>query len=158
MFEAFAGACERLGLKPRRYFRKKEGGYEVSVYSVKLGRWLKSLTYERVKELLADEEAKKAFVRGYFDSDGCATMSAIEECRNNIMFGDPDPSLLTLVAKVCSDLGIETSVYGPYRKNGKTDMHTLYVHARSKRRFSEIIGSSLARKREALEKIARFYS
>lgn len=32
------------------------------------------------------------------------------------------------------------------------------LHARSKRRFSELIGSSLARKREILEKVARFYS
>lgn len=156
--EAFAEACEGLGFKPKKYFREKERIYEVCVYSIEFGRWLKSLSYERVKELLADEEAKKAFVRGYFDSDGCATISPTEECRNNIMFGDPDPSLFRLVAKICSDLGIETSIYGPYRENGETDMYVLYVHARSRRRFSELIGSSLARKREALEKIARFYS
>jgi len=156
--EAFAEACESLGFKPRRYFREKEEVYEVSVYSIEFGRWLKSLSYERVGGLLTDEEAKKAFVRGYFDSDGCAIINPVKKCRNSIKFGDPNPSLLELVARICSNLGIETSFYGPYRGNGKRSMYELYVHARSRRRFSEIIGSSLGRKREALEKIARFYS
>lgn len=156
--EAFAGACESLGFKPRKYFKERERAYEVCIYSIEFGRWFKYLTYEGVKELLVDDEAKKAFVRGYFDSDGCATISSIGECKNSIKFGDPNLSLLRLVAEVCSDLGIETSAYGPYSKNGKKDMYTLYVHAQSRRRFSELIGSNLARKRKALEKIARFYS
>lgn len=160
--EAFAKACENLGFKPRKYFKEEEKSYEVCVYSIEFGRWLKSLSYEKVEELLADKETKKAFVEGYFDSDGCATINSAEECRNNIMFGDPNLPLLRLVAKVCSDLEIETSIYGPYKNSGsfseKKDMYTLYVHAQSKRRFAELVGSSLARKREVLEKIARFYS
>jgi len=62
---------------------------------------------------------------------------------------------------VCSNLDIKTSIYGPYhnkRRNGEKDMYVLYVHTQSRRRFAELVGSSLARKREALEKIARFYS
>ena len=156
--EAFAEACENLGFKPRRYFKENERSYEVCTYSIEFGRWLKSLSYEEVKELLADEEAKKAFVKGYFDSDGYATINSIEECRNNIMFGDPNLSLLRLVAEVCSDLSIETSIYGPYPNENGTNMYALYVRAQSKHRFVELIGSNLARKREVLEKIARFYS
>ena len=168
--EAFAEACERLGFKPKRYFKENEGTYEVCVYSTEFGHWLKSLSYEMVKRLLADEDSKKAFVRGYFDSDGCATVNPAKPCRNAIAFGDPNSSLLWLVAKICFDLGIKTSIYGPYRRSGKRtfprggtyiqkkSMYVLYVHAKSKRRFSELIGSSLTRKREVLERIARFYS
>lgn len=157
--EAFAKACENLGFKPRRYFKENEGDYEVCVYSIELGRWLKSLSYEKIEKLLVDEDAKTAFVRGYFDSDGSASMGLAEPCRNNIMFGDSNLSLLTLVAEVCADLGIKTSpVYGPYPNENGTNMYALHVRARSKRRFAELIGSNLARKREILEKIARFYS
>jgi hypothetical protein len=160
--EAFAGACENLGFKPKKYFKENEKAYEVCVYSIELGCWFKSLGYEKIRELLADEETKKSFIRGYFDSDGCATINPTEQCRNNIAFGDPNLLLLKLVAEFCSDLGIETSIYGPYKNSGsfseKKDMYTLYVHARSRHHFAKIIGSSLARKREVLEKIARFYS
>lgn len=159
--EAFAEACENLGFNPRRYFKENERTYEICTYSIWFGRWLKSLSHGGVNELLTDEEAKKAFVRGYFNSDGYATISSIEECRNNVMFGDPNLSLLRLVTEVCSDLGIKTSIYGPHKNSsgldGKKDMRTLYVHVRSRRRFAELVKSSLARK-QVPEKIARFYS
>jgi intein-encoded DNA endonuclease-like protein len=168
--EAFAKAAENLGFKPRRYFREDEGAYEVCVYSIELGQWFKSLNCDGIKRLLVEEEHKRAFVRGYFDSDGSVTIDFIEKYKNEIRFGDSNLPLLKLMAEVCSSLGIETSIYGPYRRSGertfpngrvyaqKESMYVLYVHARSRHRFAELIGSNLVRKRKVLEEITRFYS
>lgn len=156
--ESFADACERLGFKPRKYFNEIEENYEVCVYSIEFGRWIKSLTFEKIEKLLVNDASRCAFVRGYFDSDGSATIQLYEKCRNGISFGDPNLTLLKFVSKICSVLGIKTSIYGPYGKGAGKEMYTLYVHAKSRRRFFELINSSLARKRDVLEKIARFYS
>lgn len=144
--EAFALAWGNLGFEPKTSM-KNGGYYRVDVNSVELIRWLGSLSYEKIWELFINDETRRAFIRGYFDSDGGVVN------QNEIRFSSLDLPLLKLVAKICSNLGIETTIRGPYREK-----YELYVRAKSKVLFAKLIGSSFARKREALEKIARFYS
>lgn len=144
--EAFASAWRNLGFEPK-ISRRKGGYYRVDINSVELIRWLESLSYEEIEKIFITNESKGAFIRGYFDSDGGVVN------QNNIRFCGLDLPLLKLAAKFCSDLGIETIIRGPYRRK-----YELYVRAKSKTLFAELIGSSLARKREALQKIVGFYS
>jgi intein-encoded DNA endonuclease-like protein len=75
---SFATAAQKLGLTCNIYkpsfipdARHKSQMYRATFYSVKFYQWFKGLTFDSLDKLLSTSEDRCAFIRGFYESEGC---------------------------------------------------------------------------------------
>jgi len=114
---------------------------------------------EKLKTLIEnDTECKAAFLRGFFDSEGCVSKFGA------VIVYNTDLILVEYVKQLLSSLGIETTGPRLYLKSGtafrdlrtrktyksKKDAYELYVTADSLQTFYRLIGFTVRRKQQRL--------
>lgn len=141
-------------------FMIRNGYYRVCGYSKTLYNLLKKpLDLEKLKYYIEyNEETIRAFLRGFFDSEGSV------DKRGYIYIFNTDLKLLLYIKELLTRLGIQTTRPHLSVKKGTTfydkkrkktyyyykDVYKLYIRVNSRRRFAELIGSTIQRKRERL--------
>ncbi len=150
-----------LGRDPPRPMPRKDGSFMVRVYSRALYDMLrKPIDVERIKPFVEhSEECIRSFLRGFFDSEGSVSRGGeILQCANT------DIRLIEYVQRLLHGLGVETTAYVRKEKGtplynrdmGRTyvrkgDVYILYVRARSRLKFYQLIGFTIRRKQQRLE-------
>lgn len=160
--EAFADAVElAFGTRPRVRVR------EVHYWVARLTR--KGVVDEvRRHEPVSDDDASM-WLRGFFDSDGCASLSPNKASpgawnRHVAMF-KANAETIDRASRLLDQLGIENvvTVRPPQRQRNRHGTKAMYrVRVRNSRqnleRFRCLVGSSLARKRDGLRRIVATYT
>ncbi len=150
------------GSKPWIGKDRRNGLYVVEGYSRTLCELLKKpLDIEKLRYYIEyNQETITSFLRAFFDSEGSV------EKNGNIRVYNTDLTILNYVKELLLRLNIE--VTGPHlgvkkgtpiynRKRGKTyyvkkDEYYLYIRLNSRRRFAELIGFTIKRKKKRLIK------
>jgi len=150
--DAFVNALKIIGLKPSTYL---DGEYfRTYAYSTDLYYLVTSGEWRQYID--KDSQAKRGLLRGFFDGDGIALFPSIMNSNTTI---------LEYVRKLLEELEIRTSPPIIYARKGskawiakrnawlerKKDVYVIYIHPDDYRRFRDIIGTSIERKRKLLE-------
>lgn len=106
--DSFFQVVKDLGLHPKIY-RHKDGMYRVRAYSKKLARWVQKIG---LKEFLSGRQAKIAFLRGFYESEGSFS-------RNNhgkyekwmLSISNTDRELLGLARECLLELNLNFASY-----------------------------------------------
>ena len=145
--DAFAGALKNIGLHPTLYIRIRKSGryvghlsYCVKARSIRLYKYLAPLSTVSLNRLLIEPAHKKAFLKGFFDSEGSSS-------RGRVSLVNTDYSLMLYVAKTLLECGIDLKFEGKrnYRPNW-LPIYTIRIPARCRAQFGKTVGSSIARK------------
>jgi len=159
--EEFGNKCadclKNIGLNPHIYWDKsgEKYGYKpqliVSCYSKKLVEWLRSLTLDKLYDLLHSDELKLEFLRGFADAEGAVH---IQFRSLRLSISNTDKELIDFVAKLLDDLGFHYGIHAITPKNKK--WKTLY--AISLTRNDEVckLLEGMAKGKEAFRKQAEF--
>ncbi len=96
------------------------------------------------KLIAAEVKIKSAFLRGFFDSEGCVN------ARGSLSAYNSDYELIKFVETLLNAIGIETtfrSYYGySVDKKIKSLRYMIYVRAKSRQRFKNLVGFNLGRR------------
>jgi len=125
---SFQAAVERLGISTNRFYDRRDDEIELKVHSTSLGRFISRFKEEpnKLTEEIRNQKEKIAFLRGYYESDGCLTYN---KRWPQIYITDGNLALLCVAKNFIRDLGFESSVY-----NRKT-YYTLYLKGKSKEKM-----------------------
>lgn len=123
--ESFRDCLRELGLNSKMHYYEfrgngfREGARQylmVSAGSIKLVRWLRSLSYEGVEKIATgSNESMVAFIRGFYESEGCNyTKNYTKSSRPRswmLSMANTNSELVRLVSKILSRLDFKFSVY-----------------------------------------------
>jgi len=133
---AFSQALSSINLHPNTHFRQDKGQYCTQVCSVVFYRWYQNLSLDDLEKLLANEELIKAFVKGFYESEGtCGTYAGYGSVAK-LEFWNTDKSLLEMVQRLLRKLGFEFTLYGPYKPRKK---HWKSLYCLSTKKRSQVI-------------------
>ncbi|MEN3048615.1 MAG: LAGLIDADG family homing endonuclease [Candidatus Caldarchaeales archaeon] len=133
--------------------------YVVRVSSEVLYEVLKDKNIDRIRRFIEhSEETKAAFLRGFFDSEGCVSDKDVSAINSDV-------TVLKYAQRLLADLGIEST--GPHLKkeagtpieiNGRKygtrkNVYYIYICANSLPIFLEKVGFTVEKKRRKLEGI-----
>lgn len=109
-------ALQGVGLHPHMYLNKnptKHGWkpqWMVKAYSKVLVSWLENLSINKIEELLKTAELKKAFIRGFYDAEGCLHKRKDRPSTISLSISNTKRELIDLAETFFKDLG-----YSPRR-------------------------------------------
>jgi len=148
--EEFMRALEKLGLRPKLYYvvrypsekmfgdpAKAKPRWVVHAESKKFYEFVKSLTIEKLEELVRDYE--QWFVKGFYESEGCVDISP-KEYRIRIV--NTNRKLMELLFKMLHRLGFRATLYQQfYEYNGeKRPIYVVQIYGNDQaKRFFELI-------------------
>jgi len=91
----------------------KNYGFRSIAHSIEVVKFIKNLTFEKFKKLLTNKNLKKAFIRGFYESDGCC-----EKYKNKIRvhFYNTNKELLLFVRDILRDFSFNPTIIGRKRK------------------------------------------
>jgi len=146
-----------------KYHKKpRKPQYTVSVRSNGLGKFINTLTLNDVKRLTNNEDFKKGFLRGFFDSDGCMSLAKVGS-RNTrkadkwlkVSFCNTNKELLELIFEMLKTMGIEIigdKIYEMNMKNrwNKKPLYRLLLRENKEniKSFMQKVGCTIARKKK----------
>ena len=150
--DAFALALKKIGVHPTIYVRTRKSGpyvghlsHGVKARSVRLYQYLAPLSTESLNRLLIEPAHKKAFLKGFFDSEGHAG-------KHSLQFANSDYPLIMLVARLLASLGIYPNhIYGfpsPSQHLNWLPKYQIVLNKEEARMFLQSVGTSIERKRK----------
>lgn len=134
----------------------KTNDYQLDVSSYLLYRFLRRPLHDLKAWIEYDVKCMSAFLRGFFDSEGCVDEKGVVTASNTNL------DLLEYVGILLARVGVETTgpriktrkgsilVKGKKTYIRKSDCYEIYVRARSLPRFTRIIGFTILRKNARL--------
>lgn len=144
--DSFETALGGIGLHPYHYINCG-GMFSVLARSKSFVNWYKKLTLDNIHEKIRGNE--KEFTRGFYESEGSIRWSRDKrdsKSRLNISIGNTDLQLLEFVKKMFDDLGIMSTIYGPYQnKGGRKPIYELKIQQRNQAKFIEMMNPVIKR-------------
>jgi intein-encoded DNA endonuclease-like protein len=151
--------CLRCVLKtpPHNIWRgARRREYHVDVASFQLHQFLRTKAADLKEYVEHDEECVSAFLRGFFDSEGCVS------AQGTLIVSNTDVDLLSYVQRLLGESTISST--GPHRSVPKGteivrrgrhyfrnyDCYYLYVRRKSLRAYLERVGFTIGRKQRRL--------
>lgn len=148
--------------KPAKDNMIRKPYYHTRLRSKKLGAFLRSVDMMKLEQIInANQDCKTGFLRGFFDSEGCITLSqfSIKNCatrRLSISISNTNKTLLQITKRCLTDLTIKSFnvTEAKMRQNG-WNKKPLYILGLSGtkgniRMFIETIGTRIQRKKRKL--------
>jgi len=155
--EAFKDTLEKLGFQGWTYFKKER--WRISLKCKVLWQFLKQFKEDvnKVLDWIESEEEKRSFIRGIYDSEG-----SLNKKRYQISINNTNKRLLEIVQIFLEELGIKSKLSLHHRAGhvryskrykrfitNRKDLWLIQIYKQvNVRRFLELIGSSIPRKRD----------
>ena len=153
--KAFYQSLKAIGLRPHLSQPPSNNGlYRVTAYSKEFYEWYSKLTLEDLEKMLYNESLIKAFLRGYFDSEGSVSFNRYGNA--SVRLSSTDGELIKFVQRLLLKIGIRSTIYFEEEHNcfGRTVRHyTLNISKSQAIAFREKVGTNIQRKMERLSKI-----
>jgi len=131
---AFVNALRNIGLNPGVgvYIRRdrKRPYYVVRAFSSAFFEWYQRLNLEDIMRLLASDNLRRAFIRGFFDGDGSLTYDPPRR-KYMVAFYNTRKDLIKIVKAVLLELGFESTVWERRTPKGKPYYH-LHIFGKEK--------------------------
>jgi len=97
------------------------------------------------------QEAQAAFLRGFFDGDGC--IDFMNQKLPRVRISSANSKGLKQLEKLLHNMGIKSKINGPYKRQDKRLIYELLLESGSITRFIRLIGSNHTKKRIRFTKI-----
>ena len=143
--DAFAGALKNIGLHPTLYIRIRKSGryvghlsYCVKARSIRLYKYLAPLSTVSLNRLLIEPAHKKAFLKGFFDSEGHVG-------RNDATMVNTDFPLIMFVARLLVSLDIQPNITSQKNREWKP-LYYIRLRKLDTKKFLTVVGTSILRK------------
>jgi len=110
---SFAEALRRVDLEPHFYrVGPKEEYFDVRVHSKALSNWLRTLGLEDIEKLVQGEVFTRAFIRGFYESEGCYHVQRYSHGNHvdtgvRVQMSNTDRELLELVQRLLNEIGFD---------------------------------------------------
>lgn len=150
------------GYNPKIRFRRDRGFYAVLLSSMEAADFIKRIEHRNI--LNADISTKCEFLKGLYDSEGCVSGYNLSQRRcatRRITFSNSDKEIIETVNALLNSLGIKNTIHNRGVRSGFGGKKTCYEIAieglTNMRKFVELIGFSIGRKRKKLFEVLRSY-
>jgi len=124
--ESFKAALEKQGFKVRLY--TYNGWWHVFANSKIFYRYFSTLTLNDLRSILKSDELAKAFIRGFYESEGsyCLCYHKRWNYFNEILvISNTNLGLLKLIQELLRRWGIEFHIYGPFPRRPERSVYAL---------------------------------
>lgn len=135
--KSFKKALEKIGLNPSflkpRYRTNTFGKnvfYGVKAHSKVFGEWFLNLTQREIRDNLKTRGMKLAFLRGFYESEGCTYILDKIYGSRAIVMTNSNLELLNLIADLMGYFGYKTSIY----KKTTSECHDLWIQGSTERK------------------------
>jgi len=114
--ESFERALKEIGLNPKtRPYRKKEPNrkltYKTIAFSTAFVEWYNSLTSEQIMNILSNDDFKREFIRGFYESEGGTYKKS--RFSFEIKMACTNGETMKLVKSILNDLGFNFCLAPP---------------------------------------------
>lgn len=134
--------------KPDLQIKNRKLQWRCYIDSIEASKFLKNFNLNLLLD--ASDNIKCAFIRGFFDSEGCVYDNRISFCNTNL-------KLIRLVNKLLNAVGIKTILKKRKYLNNLTNRllvcYYLYITSECRDIFCKLVGSSISRKQEKLKEL-----
>ncbi len=134
--------------KPDKLIKNRKPQWRCYIDSIEASKFLKNFNLNLL--LISSKEVKYAFIKGFFDSEGCI-------CKNRISLCNTSYFLIDLVNKLLNSMNITTILKKRKYLNNLTNristIYNLYITGDCRSKFSEAVKSSILRKQVKLDKL-----
>ena len=118
--KSFASSLKNIDLNPTVFsIKKRKNQIRVRAFSIMFSKWYNSLNLERIEEMLTDKRHIIAFIRGYYESEGCINQSRkYPRCHQLTMY-NTNQKLQQMVHRFTKEVGFNFKIYHYERSNRK---------------------------------------